>query len=170
MKIHHASDLFETNEFIDQMYDKIKKNGMLNNKFETTFNIIQEKLDSGEFEIEKEDSYETFEKKCDEIARGIQLSLYETIVQTKNIKDDHSHIVSINKKDNMNPRIRAQMMLSCLPGISEKAAKAILERYGSVPGLFSAYRVAENIETKKRMLADVEMVNYNILPLIDIIY
>lgn len=155
MMVHHTNDLFATLKFIDCMMNKIEKNGIQNQKFMHLQRYIQEKIKKDEIDCEAED----FNENMTIVAKQLQFSQYDTIVQTKNLKRDHSQIVSINKKENANSRVRSQMMLSCLPGVSEKASKAILDKYKNIPSLIRKYDDLKEEDEKLEFLKDVQMVN-----------
>lgn len=155
MMVHYSDDLFGTLKFIDCLFKKIVKNGIQNNKFIHVQRYIQEKVESGDIDCTNED----FNENMKIVAKQIQFSQYDTIVQTKNVKGDHSQIVSIHKKGNANSQVRSQMMLSCLPGVSEKASKAILEEYKDIPSLVRKYDQMKEEDQKIGLLKDVTMTN-----------
>lgn len=115
--------------------------------------------------------FEQFYKACrghdpeefQDICTGISMTrekMYDGVAGTEKLISNHHQLVSVRKKDNKDPKMCFRMMLTCVHGVSEKAASAILENYDNMHDLIKAYRKCESSKEREQLLKDIELASF----------
>ena len=123
---------------------------------------VERSMEKGEISIPKipvnTKEKNEFDEKVEEIANSVRLDcrIYDGVQATQKVIGSHSQIVNVRKKENKDPQLCYQMMITCVHGVSEKMAKAIMKKYKTMPQLIMAYEKCKTEKEKMNLLKDVE--------------
>jgi len=149
MFVQTTVNMFDTVRTLTKMCRTVKEKGIQNAIFQGVYKKAAEQMCS---KLESPTFVDEVTQIVSELLPTRQL--YDGIVPTEQLRNDHSQIISIRKKDNRDPKLCYQMMLMCIVGISETAAKAIVARYKTLPKLLKAF---EESKDASKLLVSVPM-------------
>ena len=77
----------------------------------------------------------------------------------KNKNDDEQYLSTIKRKkgNNITKNGCQLLIISSVPGVSQETAKVIINKYGSIRGLFDNYSKLKNDNDKEKMLIGIEL-------------
>ena len=138
--VHHTVNFFDTIRAIEKTCKCIVENELSNPFFMHMYKHVRAKINTNSI-VSSEQDPEKHELQISEAAEEITRTrdVIDAIVPLRNMTTNHSQIVSIRKKDNVDPTLCFQMMLMSIRGVSEKMAKAVIRMYPSMPALIKAY-------------------------------
>lgn len=157
-----SANFFDTVRVIHKIAREIIDKQFRNFIFPRVFMAVRNAVKNGKIETPASDNKEItrdlFDKKVHELCNELSLDIriYDGVQATEKLVGSHSQIVSIRKKDNKDPELCYQMMITCVHGISEKIAKAIMKKYENMPKLIAAYHSCSNEKKRMDLLKDIE--------------